>query len=150
MSDNIGGISACWLVFSEDVENTAIFLFPNRILVELKAGKDWQEIPCTPSKTNVQITPTNDRRGTYNVAVSVSIPDFNIKNRVYYMLPESFNNRQVLLKYRTANGKIFVVGSKKNFLHTTVQRLSPGQASGYAGLQINFAGTLPHLELPLL
>jgi len=144
MSDNIGGISACWYVLLEDVDYTVIFL--SKILVELKAGKDWQEIPCTPSKTDVRITSANDKLGTCNVAVSVSIPDFKLDDEKI----SGLNNQSVLFKYRTGNGKIFVVGSKENFLHATTQCLSPGQSSGYAGLQINIAGTLPHPELSLM
>jgi len=142
--DNIGGISECWYVLEEDVETCAILR--NGILIDLKSGKTWEQFPCTSKKTDVQINPAGDKLGTYNVAISVSIPDNNLDEDKIHEL----NDKHILFKYRTGNGKIFVAGDKEYFLQVTAQRLSPRTASGYSGMQINISGVLPHLELPII
>jgi len=144
MSDNIGGISACWYILAEDIENCAIL--PNGIIVEPKVGKEWMKIPSTQNRNDVRITSGNDRLGTYNVAISVSIPT----PKLALTDTTQINNKNIIFKYRTGNGNIFVAGSAENFLSANVRRLTPSEASGFSGVQINASGTLPHPELPLI
>lgn len=144
MSDNIGGVSSCAYVLVRDVKYCVVL--PDRIHVELNPFREWKSFQETAGKTDIQITPADDSSGMYNVAIQLSIPD----NRIDEGAVPDWNTQEILVRYRTGNGKMFVVGDVENFLKITVQRLSPSAASGYSGLQININGTLKHPELPLL
>ena len=142
MSDNIGGISACWYILAEDIENCAVL--SNEIIVEPIEGKEWIKIPSTQNRNDVRITSENDRLGTYNVSISVSVPS----PKLALIDTTQINNKNILFKFRTGNGKIFVIGSTDNFLFANVRSLTPSDVSGCSGVQINASGTLPHPELP--
>ncbi len=88
------------------------------------------ELPATPGRTDVQVSPVDEGMGEYEAAVSLSVPSYKVQG-----LLNGLNGRCVLFKYRTANGKLFVVGDKENFLRATVRRLSPSSASGYTGAE---------------
>jgi len=143
MSDNIGGISACWYVLEEDVKVCAVL--HDKIIVELKDGKEWKEFQCTQTRTAIRVIPDDDGAGTYSASVSVSIPTHKLTKHIDTVL---LNNKNILFKYRTGNGQVFVVGSLENFLTVSFRSLTPTEVSGYSGVQINASGTLPHPELP--
>jgi len=144
--DNIGGIVSASYAIAENVKSCAVL--GSKIIVSLPTNKPWNEIPATPGKIEITVTPGDESGLTpYTVAGTIYCSRFNMKS---LMKTYSLMFHKILLKYVTGNGDVLVAGDKENPLTVKVENVNPSQANGFSGTKLTISGTMKHPELELL
>lgn len=144
--DNIGGIISAEYFFATDLKSCCVT--GTGILLSLSAGKSWKEIPATPGKIEITVTPAEDNGLTsYNVNGTIYCASGKMDNPAERI---QLKTRKILLKYTTGNGFVYVAGDKENPLKVLLENITPSTASGYSGTKITITGSMKHAELPLL
>jgi len=144
--DNIGGIISAEYCFVENVKTCAVV--GSKIIVSLPTDKPWNEIPATPGKIEITVTPGDESGLTpYTVAGTIYCPRFSLSS---YGELVSFQMRKFLIKYITGNGDVLVAGDKENPLTIKPENVNPSQANGYSGTKLIISGIMKHPELELV
>jgi hypothetical protein len=143
--DNIGGIVSASYAIAENVKNCAVV--GSKIIVSLPTSKSWKEIPATPGKIEITVTPGDESGLTlYTVAGTIYCSRFSL---VEYGNLIVMGYHKILLKYVTGNGDVLVAGDKENPLTVKVENVNPAAANGYSGTKLIISGTMKHPELVL-
>jgi len=143
--DNIGGFQSAEYSLAENVKNCAVF--SDKIIVVHKSAKSWNEIPATPGKIEITVTPTTENGLTiYSVVGTIFCPRFKLSRYNEY---QKLVRPQILLKYITGNGDVLVAGDKETPLKVITENVNPGAANGYSGTKLSISGLMSHPELVL-
>jgi len=144
--DNIGGIVSAEYCLVENVKSCAVI--GSKIIVSLQVDKPWKEIPATPGKIEITVTPGNESVLTpYTVAGIIYCSRFSL---VEYGELLVIGYHKILLKYITANGDSLVAGDKENPLTVKIENVNPSKANGYSGTKLTISGIMKHPELELV
>lgn len=143
--DNIGGFQSAEYVFVDNVKSCAVV--SDKIIVILPADKPWKEIPATPGKIEILVSPvTENGLTTYQVSGTIYCPRPKLSRYNEFSL---FKRNKILLKYTTGNGDILVAGDKETPLTVVAENVNPSAANGYSGTKLIISGIMIHPELVL-
>jgi len=143
--DNIGGIVSIEYVLAQHVRTCAVL--ENEICIDFVGAKSWVELPASPNKIQVTVTPTDENGITsYTIDAVVLCPTPKLTTRDDL---KRFNRHKILLKFTTANGEVLVVGDKENPLKLIIEKLTPSEANGYSGSKFTISGINRHPALTL-
>jgi len=144
--DNIGSFQSAEYAFVDNVKSCAVV--SDKIIVILPSDKPWKEIPATPGKIEITVTPTTENDVTiYTVAGIIYCP----RHRLSKYNEFSFNKKsKIILKYITGNGDVLVAGDKDTPLTIVSENANPSAANGYSGVKLSISGVMTHPELVLM
>ncbi len=147
MADNMGGIvSAEYCLVSELAFWAAM---KHGILLELKSGCAWKQFPARIGNIEIDVTEVeNVVHNSWTIAGKIRCPRKAYENTKEMILFRTF--KKILVKYTTANGDVFLIGTQQ-YPITVTNKLIPGTlASEYSGVEYILKGAQYSPQLPIL
>ena len=147
MSDNIGGIVSAEYCLVREIQYCGVL--KHGILLELKSGCVWKQFPAKIGNIDIDITENlNVVRDSWTVEGKIRCPRNKYENTSEMVLFRQ--NKNIVIKYTTSNGDIYIAGDMHYSLQVSTKILDGTQASAYSGVEFSIKGAMYHPQLPQL